>query len=291
VNYLGNKTTHIWGADDINPSLYIPGSSAPTNQRRILYLQNPSEGQYFGSITQADDGGNSHYNGLLTSIQHRFANNFTLLTNYTWSHCISDVDFQQELATPIYQNPFSRRAERGSCLFDHRHIFNTSLAIGTGHGIGNLFSRKLTTVWQVSPIISLNSGSPMTVTDGGRDISLSDQLQDRPNVVLPNNVYPAQRTTAAWFNTAAFATQPAGTFGNEGRDALIGPGTISWDMAFTRDFPLREHYRLNFRADFFNIMNHANWNNPILSNTSAQFGQITTFGSPRIIQAAMKLFF
>ena len=120
---------------------------------------------------------------------------------------------------------------------------------------------------------------------------MSAQLQDRPNVILPGSVYPATRTVKEYFNPAAFAVQPAGTFGDLGRDALTGPGSIQFDAAFSRRFHLKERWSLDFRADFFNIMNHGNWSNPVTSNTSSTFGQITTFGSPRIIQMALKLYF
>ncbi len=99
VNYIGNKGTHILGSYDVDPAVYIPGSSASTNNRRVLYLQNPAQGQYYSDIQVADDGGVSHYNGLVSSLQHRFAQHFTLLSNFTWSHCTSDVtDFTGELA-------------------------------------------------------------------------------------------------------------------------------------------------------------------------------------------------
>ncbi|MCU1262569.1 MAG: hypothetical protein JWO80_5454 [Bryobacterales bacterium] len=289
ANYLGNKTVHIWGATDINPSIPIAGSTASTNQRRLLYLQNPTQGALYSSIVQAESGGNSKYNGLLLSAQHRFADHFTLLTNYTWSHCISDIDFQNELAGPIYQNPTSRAGEKGSCIYDHRHIFNTS-AVVSSPGLGTGFERVLTEGWQLAPIVSLNSGAPLTLTDGGRDVSLSGQLQDRPNVVS-SNVYANAKTTAAWFNTSAFAIQPSGTFGNLGRGALNSPGTVNVDLSLSRTFSVRERFRLEVRADSFNLINHANWNAPVNSITSGTFGQITSFGSPRIVQLAMKLYF
>jgi hypothetical protein len=151
--------------------------------------------------------------------------------------------------------------------------------------------QQVTRNWQLSPIIGLVSGQPLTLTDGGKDISLSGQLLDRPNVVLPGSVYPGTQTVLQWFNPAAFAIQPTGTFGNLGRDAIYGPGTIQWDMSLSRRFQVRERYKLDFRADFFNIMNHGNWSNPTTSIASGTFGQITTFGSPRQIQLGMKLYF
>jgi len=147
--------------------------------------------------------------------------------------------------------------------------------------------------WQVSPLFTLLSGLPLQISDGGVDNSRSGQNQDRPNVVLPwNQTTPSDQTLKEWFNQAAFAVQPIGTFGNLGRNAIYGPGSISLDVAISRRFTLpKERFKLEARSDFFNIMNHGNWSNPTTSITSSTFGQITTFGSPRIIQMALKLFF
>lgn len=288
VNYLGNKTTHLLAGNDINPSLFIPGSTASTAARRITSLLNPAQGQFYSGIVQSDDGNNASYNAMLVSLNHRFAHHFTWLANFTWSHCISSFDFVGELAGQNYQNPFNRAGERGNCGFDRRREFNSSLvAISPGLGAG--FARKLTAGWEVSPIVSLYDGQPFTPTDGGVDNSLSAQLNDRPNVVATGSVY--QNTTQAWFNPAAFAKQATGTFGNAGRFSLVAPGSINWDMALSRQFHYKERYQLSARADFFNIMNHANWNTPTNSITSGQFGQITTFGTPRLIQLALKLNF
>jgi len=158
-------------------------------------------------------------------------------------------------------------------------------------GLGTGMALALTRGWQFSALGNLTSGQPIQLSDGGKDISLSAQLQDRPNVVLPGAVYPATKTVLEYFNPAAFATQAAGTFGNLGRDALYGPGSIQFDAAFSRQFHVKERLRPEFRADFFNIMNHGNWSNPVTSNASSTFGQITSFGSPRIIQMAIKLYF
>jgi hypothetical protein len=311
ANYLGNATRHIWGARDINPAQYIPGTctvggkpaacstTSNTNQRRLLNLINPAQGSFYSSIVEADDGGVSSYNGLLFSVQHRFAQHFTLLTNYTWSHCISDIDFQGELAGTLYQDQNNRAAEKASCIYDHRSIFNTSLVAISG-GLGGGFVKTLTSNWQLSPIITASSGAPITITDG-TDISLTGGGQDRPNLVLPNAA-PGQQSVKTWFNPAAFQAQPAGTFGNLGRGALNQPGAWNVDMSISRIFKFTERWNLEARGDAFNILNHANWNGngnpvnanntaPIVSLTSPQFGQITTFGAPRIIQLSMKLSF
>ncbi len=287
-NYIGNKTTHILGSYDVNPAVYIPGSTASTNNRRLLYLQNPSLGQYYSNVEVADDGGNSSYHGLLTSIEHRFANSFTLMSNLTWSHCISNVDFTGELAGTVYQNPGNRQGERGDCGFDRRLNFNTSIVIQT-RGIGNNFTHQLTGGWQVSPIFTAYTGQPFNITDGGKDVSLTGQLQDRPNVLLPDQVIPSDRTLKEWFNPNAFVVQPAGTYGNLGRFVLHSPGTWNMDLGISRIFKLRERLGLEARGEAFNIMNHGNWGTPSNSITSSTFGQIQSFSSPRIIQFALKM--
>ena len=288
VNYVGNQGRHILASTDVNYAVYIPGSTASTNNRRLLYLQNPSQGQYYSDIQQADDGGNSHYNGLLSSVQHRFAKHFTLLSNFTWSHCTSDADFTGELAGTVYQNPTSRAQEKGNCGFDRRFIFVSSI-VTTTPAVGNYLAKAITGGWQVSPIFTAQSGQPFTLTDNGKDISLSGQTQDRPNDILPNQVIPSIRTQKEWFNQAAFAVQPTGTFGNTGRFSLYGPGYWNMDVAVSRIFSIRERLKLEARGEAFNFFNHANWNNPTVALGNALFGQITSFSSPRILQFALKL--
>jgi Carboxypeptidase regulatory-like domain/TonB dependent receptor len=307
LNYLGNQTRHIWGAYDINPAQYIPGNctvsgktgpcstTANTNARRILNTLNPAQGQYYSSIVQADDGGVSNYNGLLVSVQHRFAQHFTLLSNYTWSHCISDLDFQGELAGTLYQNQMNRSGDRGSCIYDHRSIFNTSLVALSG-GIGNGFVKNLTNNWQFSPIITASTGAPITVTDGSTDVSLTGGGHDRPNQVLASAL-PAQQTVAEYINPAAFQVQPAGTFGNVGRTSVNQPGFWNIDLSLSRIFKFTERWNLEARGDAFNVVNHGNWmlyttaGTTTLAITSSTFGQVISYSSPRIIQLAMKLNF
>ena len=161
-------------------------------------------------------------------------------------------------------------------------------------GVGSGFWRTLTSNWQIAPIITASSGAPFTVTDG-TDVSLTAGGHDRPNQVLPS-AYPAQRTVQEWINPAAFHVQPAGTFGNVGRDSVNQPGTWNIDMSLSRIFKFTERWNLEVRADGFNILNHGNWmlfpaGTTTLALNSSTFGQITTFSAPRIIQLAAKLNF
>ncbi len=304
ATYIGNRTVHIYGANEQNvPQLTTSPVPTASNEqaRRTLTLINATQGAYYSSIVQSDDGVTARYNGLLLKLDHRLSHNVTWLTNYTWSQCISTYDFGGELASNDYMNPANRNLEKGDCNFDRRHIFNSSL-VAESPGLGNGFAKALTKGWQVAPIVSFNTGQPFSVTTGS-DVSLTGENADRPNVVLGvSNPFP--HTTSEYFNTALFAggcttaayvgnpsCVPLGTFGDAARDIFHNPGSIQWDMSVGRTFEFKERWKLAFKGEFFNIMNHANWNGPSAGLTSSTFGQVTSFGSPRLIQLVAKLFF
>ena len=304
ATYIGNRTVHIYGANEQNvPQLTTtPVPSASNEQaRRTLTLLNATQGAYYSSIVQSDDGDTARYNGLLLKMEHRMSHNVTWLTNYTWSQCISTFDFNGELASNDYENPANRNAEKADCNFDRRHIFNSSM-VAESPGLGNGVLKTVTMGWQLAPIVSLYTGQPFSVTTGS-DVSLTGENADRPNVVSGVSD-PFPHTTSEWFNTSLFAggcttaayvgnpsCVPLGTFGNAGRDIFHGPGTIQWDMSASRIFRFSERFRLQYKAEFFNIMNHANWNGPSAGLTSSTYGQVTSFGSPRLIQMSLKMYF
>ena len=311
ANYLGNVSRHIWGSTDVNYSIYT-GASATTsnsNQRRITYLLNPATGQYYGDIQQTDDGANSEYNGILMKAEHRMSHSFALVGTYTYSHCVSSWDFAGELAGTVYQNPLNRaQGERGNCGFDHRHNFNTSLVI-LSPGVGNSIVKGITKDWQISPLANLYTGSPIQLS-AGKDVSLSTQGLDRPYVVLPDQVYGSPKTPNSYLNNLAFTCAGPGTgtlgsvsglntacagtgvFGNLGRNALFGPNKVYFDMALSRQFKFSERWKMEFRSDFFNILNHGNWSGIGTSVSSGTtFGQVTSFTAPRLIQLATKFYF
>ncbi len=213
VNYLGNKGSHLWLTTQMDPAIYIPGQCgkaacstlANTNSRRVLALQNP-QGSALSSLVQVDDGGNSSYHALLTSVNHRFQRNFSVLANYTWSHCISDGDIQSEL-TGGYQNPSNRRANRGNCSTDERHIFNASLVADSPDFKGNLGWRILAN-WELSAILTAHTGLWFTPVSGV-DASLTGVGADTPNLVA--NPSPAAQTLRTWFNPAAFTRNAPGS--------------------------------------------------------------------------------
>ena len=294
ANYLGNKGTHLWLTTQMDPAVYIPGQCgkaacstlANTNSRRVLASINPQAGSALSSLVQVDDGGNSSYNALLMSVNHRLQKNFSVLANYTWSHCINDGDIQSEL-TGGYQNPFNRAANRGNCDTDERQIFNVSLVADTPNLKGNLGSRLLAN-WELSAILTAHTGLWFTPVSGV-DASLTGVNADTPNVVA--DPIPATQTLRTWFNPAAFARNAPGTYGNAGRDSLQGPGGFDMDVALMRNFVVHETQYLQVRVEGFNVLNHPTFLNPDANLSDANFGRTLTANDPRILQFALKYIF
>jgi hypothetical protein len=293
VTYLGNKTTHQWDQTEENPGVFIPGTcsgkpcSATSNlsQRRFLYLQNPTVGAYYSTLSMSDGGSNANYNGLLISARHRFSSNYTLLANYTWSHCIDEGNFVGTLAASGYQNPSNRNADRGSCPFDLRHIFNLSLVAATPKFSGYRAARYLLSGWQIAPIVAWRSGVRFTPVTGV-DNSMTGVGLDRPNTA--GNPYVRDTGRLLWLSPAAFAANPVGTFGSAGVFSLVAPGYFNIDLGVSRSFALTERHRLEARFEAFNAPNHVNFSAPVATVQNARFGQILSAGDPRILQVAMK---
>jgi hypothetical protein len=309
IAYLGNHTTHMWASRSINPAVYLPGASCVINgvtqtpcsslgninARRVLTLANPAQGQYIAGLTTMDDGATAGYNAMLVSLNHRFANNFTVLGNYTWSHCIADP---VSLAIGgSYSKPDDRHFDRGNCGgIDIRHIVNISAALQSPNFKGRLL-HILATGWQMSPIISFHTGSSLLVTTGV-DNALNGTAGQRPNQVL-GDVYCATKGPSCWLNPNAFSPPVAGTFGNLGSYNIYGPDYFNVNVSVSRKFSLWESHALEVRGDVFNLENRVNFSLPTTALNSANFGKITSDvnsagssnGSPRIIQLSAKYTF
>jgi hypothetical protein len=147
--------------------------------------------------------------------------------------------------------------------------------------------------WQVSGIANAISGAPLTIR-AGRDNSLSGIGGDTADVIgdwRPSGDRSKQDQINAWFNTAAFAQNPAGTFGNTGIGFLKGPGNWNIDFATRKQFHLAETQNLEFRGSFYNVLNHANLGNPNTTQLNSIFGRITSASTPRVIELAVRYAF
>jgi hypothetical protein len=292
ASYLGSKATHLRSSVEANPAVYVPGAStvANTQQRRLLTVLNASQGPFYSNITQADDGINTNYNALRLSAQHRFAMNFTVLSVYTWSHCMQNAETygnRNSIGSAQYQNPYDRNADTSPCDFDLRHNWSTSLVYEVPR-FGDRAVNAALSHWQMGALMAVHAGFRFTPTTGV-DNSLTGVRQDRPNVV--GAPYVRDPNTLISVNPSAFVANPLGTFGNAGYNSLVGPGFFDLDTSVTRTFPIREHQRFDLRFEFFNLLNHTNFSLPIASKNTATFGKILSAGDPRILQFAAKFVF
>ncbi|MFN7925535.1 MAG: carboxypeptidase regulatory-like domain-containing protein [Bryobacteraceae bacterium] len=291
TSYLGNKTSHLWLGNETNPAVYGPGATTGNTQaRRVLSRANPAVGAYYSSMVTPDDGATANYNGWLSSLEKRFAKNYTMLINYTWSKCLG-IGPVTSLGGGIYQDPNNRRGEYGPCTYDVPHLFNASFVYVSKFGNGGWLSR-LANNWNLAPLVRYSSGLAVNPTSG-RDNSLTGIGNDRPNV----NAGAAAYTGAThglvfqFLNPAVYAQNLAGTFGNAGHNSLRGPGYFNIDLAFSRSIKLTERLTLQPRAEAFNLLNHPNFNGPTANISSSTFGRILSARDPRILQGSLKLSF
>jgi len=240
-------------------------------------------------MTIADDGISSNYEGLLTSIEHRFASRYTLLANYTWSKCMGIAPVTS-LGTGVIENPYNVRADYGPCTYDSTHLFNASAIYMSQYGHGGLLSHILSN-WSFAPLFRYQSGLPVNPVSG-KDNSFTGVGNDRPDVIS-NVAYTGapHGLHYQFINPNLFTPNAMGAFGNAGHNSLRGPGLFDIDLAVSREFRFIERFSLQIRAEAFNVLNHPNFGSPSANISSSSFGQITSANDPRILQGSMKLVF
>ena len=181
-----------------------------------------------------------------------------------------------------------KRLERGNCGFDLRQIFNLTFIAQTPR-FGNTWTNRFLGNWQLSPIVAYHTGT-WFYAFAGVDNSLSGVFLDRPDVL--GNPYVKSTTGALqWLNPNAFALSAPGTFGNSGRCSLLAPGYFNIDAAVSRYINITERHRVELRFEFFNLLNHPNFQAPDNYLSDATFGQILSDVGPRILQFALKYTF
>jgi hypothetical protein len=232
---------------------------------------------------------------LQISANKKFQHGLTVLMNYTWSKSIDDASSDTSAPT----DPFNTKLDRAVSDFDVPHRFVSSviwqLPRVTNHGF---LLRLLASGWEFNGILTMQSGSPFSVTSGV-DNSQSGVGADRADIIGDPSLSsgrPTAQLLQRYFNTSAFTVNTVGTFGTAGRNILLGPGIVNLDFGVIKAFALAERYKLQFRAESFNAFNHANFANPNANVSAATFGTITgtnsgDAGSPRVVQLALKITF
>lgn len=305
ASYVGSHSVHQLVAIDENPPVptigpdgnLVYGSSknpaGPGTNPVVLAnkLLNPN----FGFINQAETIGWSKYNSFQAGAVRRLANNWQMQASYTYSKCRDIESGSWGLdAGVVMQNSYNYNADAGWCGYDVRHnvYFNSMYNLP-------FHQNRLVSGWSLSGIFSFHTGVPVNITDGfvWSYPNTTGAGSNRPNYVpnAPNcggNPYnpnptlsPAGTSLAAkggvfWVNPSCFALPPLGEFGNTPRNFLHGPDATNLDFSVLKTTTIHERYNIQFRAEFFNILNNVNFGQPgggMFSSTIA--GNVLTGGS------------
>jgi hypothetical protein len=316
ASVLGNHTAHLWSSRELNPEVYIPGncqagqygltapgpcsstSGANTAARRLLTVLNPTWGPWYSTIAYLDAGATSSYSGMLLSSQHRLTDNFSVLANWTWSHCLADPS-TTELTGPSYVDPNHRSADRSNCSADHRQQVNISGVLTSPRVNGRLLG-LLANGWQASPIFHWSTGNLTTATYG-TDVALTGASNQRAQQIL-GKVY-GDGSVTNYLNLNAFLAPtlaPPGVYATTRPFTISGPNVMNIDLALSRNFKIRERHTITFRAEAFNLPNSVMFGPPNAAVNSTSFGRLTpqvqstapgTTTTARIMQFALKYAF
>jgi outer membrane receptor protein involved in Fe transport len=287
--YVGNKGNHL--NINLDENVAVPGAGAVPARR-------PYPG--FAQVSSWEPRGSSLYNSLQLSAEKRMSHGLSFLATYTYSKSLDNGaggNSSTGESRINIQNPQNVSADYGLSNFDIRERFTLSAVYKLPFGHGRQFMSNANRVvdafgggWQLSSIVTLQTGEPFSISMA----TATDNTGtfQRPNRVCDGNLPSAQRSIHDWYQLSCFVAPPIYTFGNTGRNVLIGPGVETWDLGVDKDFRLTERFGLQFRSEFFNALNHPNFGLPNASIGSAAAGTITTvLGNARQVQFALRLHF
>lgn len=309
ISYAGSHGERLYGFYNGNQATPSTDSQAPLAPRRPF----PNVD---GTIDLFRSNTISNYHSLQTRLEKRISHGLMFQAAYTYSHALDEASSASlgSLNNGDFRDFRRPGMEYGNSDFDVRHHFVVSYSYDLPFGKGKRFGGNARGVldqlignWQIAGIISASTGNYFTVTDPFVNSSNTDcggtvgYNCSRPNVVGNPNAKPCVPGT--FFNTCAFVSDTVdGTYGNEARNQVRGPGYQNWDMTLSKVFPIRERMRVEFRTDVFNVANHVNplWGpigaagqvEPVAIELGTdQFGQFQAARDPRFIQFALKFYY
>jgi hypothetical protein len=329
VSYGGSRGLKLFAFYNGNQAVPVLGTnSLPTAPRRPANNEAPGA---TGPCTLADGGVNcnpaldvaidtfrsnaqSNYNSLQVRLEKRYSHGLQYELAYTFAHALDNASSASlgSVNNGDFQDQRYPNANYGNADFDVRHRFVFSYVYDLPFGRGRAFAKgtsgivnKVIGDWQMTGVFSAATGNYYTATDinnvsGGDCGGTVGYYCSRPNRIGNPNAKPC--IPGSLFNTCAFADNTAlGTFGNAGRNIIEGPGYKTWDTSLVKQFPISEQKHLEFRAEFFNVLNHVNYLFGQFGAISAEptplelgqsgFGFPLAARDPREIQFALKFYF
>jgi hypothetical protein len=329
--YIGSHSYHqILSLDENEPAFVIcPSAACPASLAAgtVYYPTTVKVNPALTNTTSWTSSGDASYNALEVDVRRSYANGLQFRGNYTWSKNLdngSAWNTSVSANTPAFVSvPQLPNLDWGPAATDMRHIasFNGSwdLPFGRNHRFGSSFAPIADTAisgWTLSAISNLQSGFPFTPQLGYNPTGSGDTRNPvRPDVNpdFHGSLYAGGSTAARanqFFNPAAFLAPAAGTVGNLRRDTLTGPGFTDLDLSLAKSTTIHEHLHAQFRAEFFNVLNHTNLltPNPVVFSSGPQqstsaasltqaaalsptAGVVTAAATSRQLQFGLKLLF
>jgi hypothetical protein len=309
IGYLGARGFHLQRAHLINNAPPGPGPLGPRRPFKTLTfvpgttLPPGSTDAVIQSMTfpvstinLLENTAQSWYDAGYINVRRRYSHGLSFLANYTFSKNLTNApDFRSPMdESSIPQNDSDLNAEKGPGC-DVRHRFALSAVYAIPAYRREAWTRLLTQNWNLSTIYQVQTGMPFTISVFGDTANSGTVLGENPvraNTTGQPIFGPGTHTAAEWFNPAAFATPPAYTFGDVGRNSVYGPGMQTMDVALVRAFRLSEKMNFQFRAEAFNALNKTNLGTPNRFVNEPQFGTITMAMTPgREIQLSARVSF
>lgn len=286
VGYMANISHHLTANDlslnQVPPSLIGPGDAQarrPFPQFSNVYIINPAIG-------------NSTYHAGYARAERRFASGFSFLAHYTWSKFLDDVASANEYGDPqSYMDAYNRRLDKSLSGTDvpHRTVLTVLYEVPRfdAHRVLNTLAGG----WKLGAFGTWQSGATFTVTTLANTTNAFSAGPQRPNLVGNPNLDSGERTLQRWFNTNAFVNPPLFEFGSAPRSVLRGPFQQTVDLTLAKEFTLTERYRADLRAEFYNALNHANFDAPGHTLGAPDFGAILSTRPQRTVQLGLRLSF
>lgn len=257
------------------------------------------------SLNLVLNSGNSNYNALQLQFQRHLSHGLSALVSYTWSHSIDNLSTNGNYAAGIGYYSYLLR---GDSDFDVRHNLQVAVTYNVPGNYSNSFAKAILEHWGLDLRQTGMSALPLDITAGNTVLPDGQQVNTRPDIVsgVPFYLHDPTAPGGRVINYNAFA-QPKGQLGDAPRNFLRGFPVWETDLAIRREFPIREHLRLQFRAEAFNLLNHPNFSGIItnLQDPPILFGHATStlnqslgglnslyqIGGPRSLQLSLRLQF
>jgi Carboxypeptidase regulatory-like domain/TonB-dependent Receptor Plug Domain len=321
ASYIGNHGLHIWrrnvNRNDIAPNLVCRGSACDGSNRDArlqiaraglgIPLEGteddevpviPNQGTLIadnrlfggvGNITTDESNGNSSYHALQLWLNRRFTDRLAFQTSYTWGHSISDVALTS--FTNTTSDPFNFKSDKGDADLDRRHTFvgNLVYALPTFRSWGKAAEFALGD-WQLNGIVSYFGATPIELITGVNTLGTASAVGQRPNYTGAP-LYLNTGDPTEHLNPAAFATPAPGQLGTLGKGSVRGKAITNVDFSMAKNWRFKERYGFQFRAEFFNVLNHPNFIGYDVDTRNSTFGRLTSTQSSREIQLGIKFSF